>query len=251
VLIVHDHRVKPGGGPSVGGGPPAGGAPPAGGTPPGPGPGTSGGQSPTAGFTYTPNNPPSGPKTGEVVHFDGSSSHDLDGTIATWSWSVGAPLHGGSGTVSTSGTDTSTPSISFGAPGVYPVTLTVTDDTGKTASTTQDVFVSGADSKQGPWSTDPMDALGCSGAITAAQDIYIPTYAQAPQVLRGAATGGCAGATITITKVTRQTSNAPPDEHGNPRLDEWGNVKDTVHIEFTVSGGTSAQGSIPFTVSWQ
>ena len=48
-----------------------------------------------------------------------------------------------------------------------------------------------------------------------------------------------------------QPSNAPPDEMGNPRLDEWGNVKDTVHIEFTISGSTSAQGAVPFTVSCQ
>ena len=88
VLIVHDHRVKPGGVvPPGGGGPPAGGGPPGGGTPPGPG--TSDGQPPTVGFTFTPNAPPGGPKAGEVVHFDGSSSHDPDGTIVTWSWSVG------------------------------------------------------------------------------------------------------------------------------------------------------------------
>jgi hypothetical protein len=96
-----------------------------------------------------------------------------------------------------------------------------------------------------------MDMLGCSRTIQATEDIFIPTYAQTPMTVRGTPTGGCAGATITITKITRQSSNAPPDEMSNPRLDEWGNVKDTVHIEFTISGGTSAQGTVPFTVSWQ
>ena len=38
---------------------------------------------------------------------------------------------------------------------------------------------------------------------------------------------------------------------GNPRLDECCNVKDTVQIELTISGGTTAQGTVPFTVSWQ
>ena len=69
-------------------------------------------------------------------------------------------MYGGGGTVSVSGTDTPTPSISFAAPAVYPVTLTVTDNTGKTVSITQNVFVSDAGSKEDPWVTCPMDALG-------------------------------------------------------------------------------------------
>jgi hypothetical protein len=38
--------------------------------------------------------------------------------------------------------------------------------------------------------------------------------------------------------------------NGDLRLDEWGHVKDTYHIEFTISGGSTAQGTVPFTVSW-
>jgi len=116
---------------------------------------------------------------------------------------------------------------------------------------TRNVAVSSAGLKSDAFAAEPTDMLGCSGSIIARDDIYIPTYAQTPVTVRGAPTGGCAGATITITKVTRQSSNAPPDNMGNPRLDEWGNVKDTVHIEFTISGGSSAQGTVPFTVSWQ
>jgi hypothetical protein len=86
----------------------------------------------------------------------------------------------------------------------------------------------------------------------ASVDIYIPTYHQDPvTVMRGTPTGGCAGATIKVTNVVRQHSNAPPDSMGKPRLDEWGMVKDTVHVEFTISGGTTAQGTVPFTANWQ
>jgi hypothetical protein len=249
VLILHSHHV-PTGGPPGGGGPPAGGGPPGGPGQPG-GPGTGTDQAPIAAFTFSPNNAPTAPKPGTVVSFDGSGSADPDGTVVSWSWSVGAPLHGGGGTVSVSGAATPHASISFPSPGIYPVTLTVTDNAGKTGSVTHNVAISGPGSKLGTFSTDPMDALGCSGSIMAIDDIYIPTFAQSPVTIRGTATGGCAGATIAITKITRQSSNAPPDNMGNPRVDEWGNVKDTIHIEFTISGGTSAQGTVPFTVSWQ
>ena len=248
VLILHSHHVVPGGGPP-GSGPPGGPGQPGG--PGGPGSGQTVNQAPTAGFTFTPNNPPTGPKAGQAISFDGSGSFDPDGTVVAWSWNVGAPLHGGGGTSNVSGDGTPHATIRFPTAGIYPVTLTVTDNGGKTSSVTQNVAVSSADLKSGAFATDQTDMSGCSGAVMATEDIFIPTYAQTPMTVRGTPTGGCAGATITITKITRQSSNAPPDEMGNPRIDEWGNVKDTVHIEFTISGGTSAQGTVPLTVSWQ
>lgn len=246
VLILHaEPRPGPGGGP--GGGQPGGGP----GTP-GSG-GSSTNQPPMAAFSFTPNNPPTAPKAGDVLSFDGSGSSDSDGSVVGWSWSVGNPINGG-GQVSISGATTPKPTMSFSLPGAYPVTLTVTDNGGKTAQVTQIVYVSGPGTKDGSWSTDPSDNLGCSNGITGAfVEIYIPTYAQIPNlntaVAKGTPTGGCAGATVTITKITRTPSSAPNDANG-PRLDAWGRVKDTVHIELTINGGTSAQGTVPFTVSW-
>ena len=85
------------------------------------------GQDPNAAFTYTPTNP----AVNGWVQFDASSSSDPDGTIASYAWSFG---------------DGSTDSGAvawhqFGAPGTYVVTLTVTDNDGRTDSATQAVQV--------------------------------------------------------------------------------------------------------------
>ncbi|HET7048148.1 MAG TPA: PKD domain-containing protein [Solirubrobacteraceae bacterium] len=190
VLILHSHHVIPGGG-QPGGGPPGGPGQPGG--PGGPGPGSTVNQAPTAAFTFTPNDPPTGPKAGQAVSFDGSGSADPDGTVVAWSWSVGATLHGGGGTSNVSGDGTPHATIRFPTAGIYPVTLTVTDNGGKTSSVTQNVAVSSAGLKSGAFATDPTDMLGCSGTIMAAEDIFIPTYAQTPMTVRGTPTGGCAG----------------------------------------------------------
>ncbi len=82
---------------------------------------------PTANFTYSPVNPP----VGAWIQFDGSSSSDSDGTIASYSWNFG---------------DGSTDSgVSqwhrFNAPGTYIVSLTVTDNDGASDTMTQAVQV--------------------------------------------------------------------------------------------------------------
>ncbi|WP_223669947.1 S8 family serine peptidase [Kangiella shandongensis] len=64
--------------------------------------------------------------------FDGSSSSDSDGSIASYSWDFG------DGNTATG----SNPSHTFAAAGTYTVSLTVTDDAGATDTTTQDVTVS-------------------------------------------------------------------------------------------------------------
>lgn len=63
--------------------------------------------------------------------FDGSGSSDPDGTVSSWAWSFGD---------STTGAGTTT-SHTFAAGGSYPVTLTVTDNSGTTSSTLQQVSV--------------------------------------------------------------------------------------------------------------
>ncbi len=68
---------------------------------------------------------------GEAVAFDGSESHDSDGTIVGYQWDFGDGATG-TGTVATH---------TYGAVGQFVVTLTVTDDQGATGTDTATVTV--------------------------------------------------------------------------------------------------------------
>jgi 3',5'-cyclic AMP phosphodiesterase CpdA len=92
----------------------------------------------TDGFTIAPAGPPgNGAPTARMVTscngltctFDAAPSSDADGTITGHGWTLG------DGTVATTPTVTHT----YAATGVYPVTLTVTDDDGATGSTSSTV----------------------------------------------------------------------------------------------------------------
>lgn len=81
---------------------------------------------PVADFTYSPSNP----GTFETVTFTDRSS-DADGTVVGWSWNFGD-----------GGTSISQyPSYHYSSAGTYTITLTVTDNDGKTDITSQDVVV--------------------------------------------------------------------------------------------------------------
>ncbi|TDN90932.1 PKD domain-containing protein [Microbacterium sp. BK668] len=80
-------------------------------------------QPPVAAFTTSVNS--------LQVAFNGSTSSDPDGTIATWSWNFGDGRTGSG----------ATPTVTYLAAGTYTVTLTVTDDRGATASTSSPVTV--------------------------------------------------------------------------------------------------------------
>jgi large repetitive protein len=82
-------------------------------------------QAPNAAFTWSADN--------LVASFDGTTSSDPDGTIASYAWDFG---DGGNGT----GSSAVHP---YDDPGTYDVTLTVTDNDGATDSVTHSVTVSG------------------------------------------------------------------------------------------------------------
>ena len=229
VVIVHsthpdDHFTTP---QPPGGGPPGGGPPDGGGTV---------GQPPVAGFTFSPNNPPSGPKTGQTVTFDGSPSGDPDGTIAGYEWDFGNGAHGTG----------KFPGTQYLAPGIYTVTLTVTDNDGNKSSSSQSVYVSGSGSKPASLTDVPCDATG--GYV----DINIPSFAQTPTVQLTAALAGCSGLSITNIQATLVIGPATP-ESGGSTTDEWGRPKNHVHITFDLTGssGSAGPGSATFTASWQ
>ncbi len=70
-----------------------------------------------------------------TVALDGTSSNDPDGELVGWEWDLGDGSTASGATVE----------HRYDEPGTYAVTLTVTDDDGQAASTTQDVVVSLAD----------------------------------------------------------------------------------------------------------
>jgi PKD repeat protein len=82
-------------------------------------------QPPTAAFTATP--------TALNVQFNGSTSSDTDGTIASYSWNFGDDTPAGSGV---------SPTHAYAEAGTYQVTLTVTDNDGAQGVLTQPVTVS-------------------------------------------------------------------------------------------------------------
>ncbi len=87
---------------------------------------------PTASFTTSP----TFVKKGEPISFDASSSKDPDGSVAKYEWDFD-----GNGTYETSGGSNPVISHSYATPGTYTVGLRVTDNGGKTATTTRSVSV--------------------------------------------------------------------------------------------------------------
>jgi PKD repeat protein len=89
--------------------------------------GSLGGNAPTANFTFSPQ---SGHAPLDVT-FDASGSSDPDGNITSYHWNFGDGLSGSGQTIV----------HSYEIPGQYTVQLTVTDNDGKTGSTSHTVIV--------------------------------------------------------------------------------------------------------------
>jgi PKD repeat protein len=182
----------------------------------------------------------------QSVNFDGSPSSGSGG-ITAWQWSFGTPLYGGGAPASPSASGVHT-FTDFTGPGVYPVTLTVTDGAGGTSSVTENVYVSGAGTKNAVLNDVPCSKAVASGGYV---DINIPSFAQNPKVTLTAALSGCPGKTIRIVKEEFVPGAVPP-EGGGSTTDEWNLEKDHMHVEFVLEGSdSSGEGSATFTASWE
>ncbi|GAB3410774.1 hypothetical protein GCM10027435_01710 [Haloparvum alkalitolerans] len=102
---------------------------------------------------------------GTTVHLDGGGSYDPDGEIVAYEWEILAPDG------STAATPTGrTPTFEAAALGTYDVTLTVTDDAGRTASDTLHVRVSEGDPPAVALEGPSAVSVGDTAAFTAAID---------------------------------------------------------------------------------
>ena len=164
--------------------------------------GGSSNRTPSASFTATPT-------SGQVpltVTFDASASSDRDGTITGYRWSFGDGTASGSGVIVNHVYQTA---------GTFTATLTVTDNRGKSASTSRDVTVTvgpppGSVTVSGrvtfervPFSPIPQDGLNYPGTFAApAREIEV-------ELLHG--TNGVVLATATTDTSGHYALAAPPN----------------------------------------
>jgi PKD repeat protein len=118
---------------------------------------------PTAAFTFAPD--PA--EEGKAVKFTGAASNDPDGTITGYLWKFGD---------GTAGSAAEAPEHTYAAPGIYTVTLTVTDSTAQTATITHSVTVNGLPAV----TTGAASAPGPSSATLNATVNPQPTLTPAP-----------------------------------------------------------------------
>jgi chitodextrinase len=106
---------------------------------------------PLASFAASPN-----PATaGSAVGFDGTSSSDPDGSIASFSWSFGDGTTAGGATLS----------HAFGVAGTYTVTLIVTDNGGGTNAASHQILVSAATTASTPTTGTTSTPTGAGAAL--------------------------------------------------------------------------------------
>ena len=125
--------------------------------------------------------------------FDGSSSIDSDGTVASYSWDFGDGSAAGTGP---------TPAHSYAAAGTYQVTLTVTDNRGATGSVTRPVVVqllprAGAVVPVSPARVmDSRINLGATGAVPAQGTVSLQVTGQG-----GVPASGVSAVVVNVTAV--------------------------------------------------
>ncbi|MEW5826360.1 MAG: PKD domain-containing protein [Candidatus Bipolaricaulota bacterium] len=210
-------------------------------------------QLPVASFTYSPTNP----AVGEWVQFSAAASYDPDGSIASTAWNFG------DGT-----TGSGSPAWHrFMAAGNYSVTLTVTDNRGATATTSQVVRVGPTNaSPVASFTHDPASAapgawFQFDGSASADPDGTIASYAwnfgdgttgtgavawhrflvAGTYVVTLTVTDNLGAQSTTSRSVIIASANQPPTAVFSvlppaPTVGAW--------VRFDASGSTDADGSI-------
>ncbi len=209
---------------------------------------TGGSSTPQAAFTFGPYEPPSAPKAGQAVSFDGSSSTDMGSTITDWEWTFGLPAYGGGSAGSITGASSLTAGAGFSEPGIYPVTLTVTDANGNKSDVTHAVKVSGPGKKSSaPFDIECPLSPGGTGTITI--EIFIPSFAQEPKLETSFPNPICPGATQSAPILHVLAGNK------EGRTDVWDESKSTFSIEVNLSNVSppgNQKVTVPaMTVSWK
>jgi len=96
---------------------------------------------PTASFSVSPSNP----RVNQVIVFNAGASQDPDGTIVAYDWTLGNGIERQGETVS----------FAYSGASTYIVTLTVTDDSGGRASTSESIAVSGNQNPSAQFTVSP------------------------------------------------------------------------------------------------
>jgi PKD repeat protein len=194
---------------------------------------------PSASFTLSPNPV----AVGSPVAFNGSGSSDPDGTIASYNWDFGDGSAAGSG---------ATPSHTYGAPGTYTVTLTVTDNGGETGATNHSVTVKGPQTITFT-STPPGSATvgGAPYAVTATASSGLPvTFSSAtPSV--------CSISGSTVSFVGVGTCTVAADQAGDAEYEPAPQAQQSFAVEkrpqtitFTSTPpGSATVGGAPYAVT--
>jgi PKD repeat protein len=169
----------------------------------------------SAAFTFAPTTP----VDNQDVFFDASTSR---GSIASFSWDFGDGAHASGRT-----TD-----HSFDLAGTYHVTLTITDEFGRTATATQQVTVS-------------------AGTIPTAVFVFSPTSVRVGQNIAFNASGSRAGVGQTIESFTWDFGDgAPRVTTGEPTINHAFTVANTYNVTLLVtdSSGKFATVTVAITV---
>lgn len=110
---------------------------------------------------------------GTAISLNGTTSSDPDGTIVSYAWNFGDGTNGSG----------ATPSKTYAAAGSYTATLTVTDNSGATASSTASVIISAPANQSpisrpgGPYSGLRGAAIALNGSASSDPDGTIASYA--------------------------------------------------------------------------
>jgi PKD repeat protein len=135
-------------------------------------------QPPTASFTITPESA----IKNEAIAFNGSASKDPDGSISKYEWDFD-----GNGTYESSSGTSPTTTHTYPTPGNYTVGLRVTDNGGKTATTTRPVTVSSGEPSH--YSTSVLATPGLSHYWRMGE-MNGPTFSDSKGSSPATATGG-------------------------------------------------------------